>query len=216
MGNLGYDGAQVIPQTPATDADLRDWQQWANRHYPYSNRYRFWMLYTRKESPHPATEEALADLRGIPDDGNFWILRGILARQFFVGIERHADIEREQRMTKAAEQRKERQRLIGLARSAKTGTLGNGKAQQANAKSTAQTFLGIGDPESETTEALQDWHAMHIYGLAVSAGKNIKRPVLNRDRKAQAQQRRDLRDIDDAIGAVSSTAAPSVEQRSLF
>jgi hypothetical protein len=196
---------------PATD---KQWSEWCDKYYPFEQKWEVW-LRTRKEKPIAGSEEELDDLRGIDRFGSYGPMVAYFARQWFHGRDHRADIEREQNARKELEQRKEKQRLIGLARAAISGTLGSSKSSQATAKATAQTFLEARDPGAQSFEVLQDWYTMHRYGLAISAGHNPPKPVLNRDRAAQARQRAELRDIDDAIGA-QAAGRPSVEQGRLF
>jgi len=185
----------MIPNPP----DDGNWQAWADQHYPFDPRWeRF--LRTRRHPPQPGSEKQLDDLRGISRVA-FPGTAGRMAQLWFHSVQNASHIAEEQRAVRDAERYQEVLRMAQYGRLALQGKLGKTAEDRKNAQATAQQFLGAGDPGRLSYDELHDWTLMHKHQLAIARGQNPKRPVLSRDRRQQAAQRKDLQDIDQAIGA---------------
>lgn len=190
----------MIPEKPQDG----DWLAWCDRNYPFDPRWERHLL-TRTERPKPATEQQLNDLRGIADRS----MATHLAQLWFYGVENRDRIEAEQKRTRDLENEKDRTRLVRLSKLALDGKLGETHDERDAAKATAQNYIGSMPPERCSVDELQDWEKMHRYARAVSKGEPATRPTLSRDLKQQARQRRELAEIDEALGS------ERYEQRSL-
>lgn len=196
----------MIPEKPRDG----NWLAWANACYPFDPAWERYLI-ERTERPHPGTEEQLGDLRGIRDRAT----AAYLASIWFYGSENLGKIESERQRDRECELEKDRRRIIRLARLAIEGSLGGTRDSRDNARSTAQQFLGSSNLEQLGYHELRDWEKMHRYTLRVTAGENIARPVLWRDRKRKLERDNELKDIETAIDAVPAGKPRSV-QRELY
>jgi len=188
-----------------------DWLTWVNRHFPFDEEWER-HLCTRAESPHPCSDEQLDDLCGIGDRN----LAAMFAQLWFHGIEHRAEIEHAQALDRRKEREKERCRMILIAKLALENKLGETREDRDAAQATAQQMLGNGLPDQCDYHELRDWERMHRYARAVARGENPPKPTLWRERKQRAQQRRDIDELDGAIGATpAGKPRPQYEQQGL-
>jgi hypothetical protein len=142
----------------------------------------------------------------------------MLASVWFYIVANVDKIEREQRAAQEQAREKERRRLISIANQALDGKLGDTRDQRDAAQATAQQFLGNRPPDQLDFDDLADWEKMHQYAKALAQGGNPKRPVLARELREKARQRRELDDINRTIDA-SPAGRPQrrqAEQRELY
>jgi hypothetical protein len=173
-----------------------DWLAWVNRHYPFDEDWERHLL-TRAEHPEPGSKEQLNDLRGL-------VCREMaaqLAEKWFSGFENQEQVLRDQRLDREKEREKERCRMIRIAKLALECKLGETREDREAAQATAQRMLGNNVPDQCDFHELRDWERMHRYARAVARGENPPKPTLWRERKQRAQQRREIEELDDAIGA---------------
>jgi hypothetical protein len=176
-----------------------NWFEWVNRRYPFDDAWERHLL-TRTERPQPCSEEQLDDLRGIVDRS----LAAMFAELWFHSVEKVSDVERAQRLDREKEREKERCRMVRTAKLALESKLGDTREERDSAQATAQHMLGNGLLEQLGYNELRDWERMHRYARAVARGDSPPRPTLWRERKRESQQRRELEDIDGAIGAIQA------------
>ena len=187
---------KIIPPKP-TDTSLTGFARWADEHYPFDPQWQAW-LKSRAPSDVPVfgSPEALDDLRGISDRG----LAAVRCEHWWNTTENMDRILREHEASRRAEQQRERKRLILLAKQALEGKLGDSSTARDDARATAQTYLRQA-PEQCSDDDLGDWMKMHQYAKRLAGGARVSRPRLAADARKEASSRRELDDIDDAIGA---------------
>jgi hypothetical protein len=190
---------------------IETWRDWADRLYPFDPKWEQYLL-TRTERPRPGSDDQLRDLCGLRDRTT----AALMAELWFRGNERVDDTEREQRADRDRARDKERKRLIHIAKLALDGKLGETRDDRDAAQATAQTYLGNMPPEQCDYDTLRDWEKMHQHAKAIAEGRNPTRPTLSRDRKREAQRKRELDDIDGAIDAQPAGKPQRHEQGSLY
>jgi hypothetical protein len=187
------EAVNTIPAKPLTDSD-EAWLDWANMHFPYNEEFAD-RVRTSRFKPKRGSFEELQLIATVPTR-----TRGFLARLWFRGQEFQADIEKAQEIDRGVQREKEKTRLVSLAKEALAGNLGYTQQQKNDSRATAQASLHEA-PESCSWEALSDWFVMHRYGKAVAIGRNPPRPTLYADRAKSAEMRREVDEIDSAIGS---------------
>jgi hypothetical protein len=200
-----------IPPKP-TDTSESGWILWANKHFPRDSRWVAW-LQKRPEGERPefGTAQSLEDLRGQPSRRQ----AGELARLWWTTKENIPRIHAAHAAQKREDQRKERKRLILLAKQALDGHLGDSASVRDDARSTAQTYLRQA-PEQCSDDDLSDWMLMHQHCKALSSGKNPPRPKLARDVRAEEAQRQSLYDIEQSIDATPAAKPRAVRQGEIW
>lgn len=186
----------AIPAKPSEDTP-QAWAEWADRHYPYSEK--FAAEHRTRCSPAPEGSELELNMLRIfrPESRENC---GALAWLWFHVNENRKAIELAQTEDRAKAREAEMARLIRLAREALEGTLGHSPQDKKDAQVTAQAYIRK-RPEQCSFEELSDWFAMHRYAHAIAHGRNPPRPALHADRVQKREQAKQMADIDDAIGA---------------
>lgn len=187
----------TIPAKPSEDTP-QAWSDWAEEHYPYDPVYAA-KFAERRVNPPVGSELELKTLSIIPPGAR--VYAAFMARLWFYGLEHVREIESAQAEDKLKRIEAEKSRLIGLAREAIAGRLGYSDQQKSDAATIAKAYL-TKPPESCSWEELSDWWAMHRYGQACAKGRNVPRPRLHNERKADKQREKDIDEIGDSLGAV--------------
>jgi hypothetical protein len=205
----------MIPAKP-TDTSPQGWIEWVLTHYPYSREHELW---AKRRSPRDVptfgTLESLEDLRIIPNDNaSSLLLAAYVAALWFSTYENMERVLKFHGARRKDEAELERRRLCNLARQALDGKLGENGQERDDAKTTAQAYLKR-SPEYCSDDELSDWLTMHQHARKVARGWRGPLPKLSSDRRRESQQRNELNQIDDAIGAEPANR-PRYEQRGLY
>jgi hypothetical protein len=186
-----------------------NWLGWVNRNYPFAEDWEA-HLRVRTERPVPGSPEQLDDLMGLRDRS----LAALLAELWFRGVEQADEIARSQRLDRAKELEKERERMIRVAKIALDGKLGDTRESREAAQATANKFIGTFHPEQCDYHQLRDWDRMHRYSRAMARGEKPPMPTLWRQRQQKARQQLEIDDINNSIPA-EQAGRPRTEQQNL-
>lgn len=195
---------------PIDTSDL-GWLRWVNTNYPFDPEWRDHLLQRKpSERPREGSPESLDDLRGLEDRAT----AALLAAQWWRIFEHGDEIAEAKRQDRDTEWQKKRTRLVRLGKQALDGKLGDTREQCDDARATAQTYLRQ-SPEHCSDDDLRDWEKMHRYAKKIASGLQVNRPRLAADLRREAEQRRSVADMDDAIGAAQyGRPQPKREQTS--
>ena len=205
-----------IPPMP-TDTSPAGWMQWVLDHFPYDARYAAWLKRrTESDVPEFGTPESLDDLRGIPQDSESSLrLAAYCAAHWWHTRNNMERISKFHAAKGRDEAQNERRRLILLAKQALDGKLGESAQEKDDARATAQSILRQ-QPEYCSDDDLSDWIKMHQYCKKLARGWRGEKPKLAADLRREAEQRKQMADLDRAIDASPAWAPRGSVQEEMF